>query len=234
MKSKKLFCLLVAGTMCLLCACGGSSSSSESAVSSSNEATTNESAVATESQAEKTPQSESAASSEIVENPNADFRNACWGDSMETVIANEKIDLESSELEDGRTGLLGETSVGGHSAYAIYYFDDDKLCQGIYGFTEEYSNGMYYINNYNALKDTLKSKYGEPVSDETIKMEKDSLIEAAGEAKALEYGYVLYRVIWETDDTQIMMALMSQNYDIKWFIQYTDMNYEAEPNTAGL
>lgn len=229
MKSKKWLCLLIAGAALLLCACGSAGSTSEA------DSVEPESAVASSSQEATAANSESAASApKSTQNPNSDFRNACWGDSMETVKTSEDAEFVELEADGSKTTLAMEAKLSGYGAYAFYTFDNDKLCEGSYSFTDDFSNAAFYINGYEQIKELLTVKYGEPESDDIKKLEKDSLIEMAGDAKALEYGYVVYTTVWETDTTEITMAMLAQNFDISWVIRYSDINYTAEPNTSGL
>lgn len=160
----------------------------------------------------------------------ADFRNAKWGDSPETVK-----DYETeTELMESDDALIGPVSVNAYDAYALYVFDDNSLCRGGYSFDLEYTNAGQYIPTYNSLKKSLTQKYGEPIEDVVIPLARESLIEIAGDAQALEFGYVTYRAKWETDTTNITLGMAAQNYEISLLISYEDKNYEPDINDSGL
>lgn len=160
----------------------------------------------------------------------ADFRNAKWGENRDTV---KKHETEITLIESDEK-LAGETVVGGYDSYVAYLFDDDKLYEGFYTFALKFSNAGQYIPVYNDLKEMLIKKYGEPYEDEIIPLTEQSLIDSAGPADALHFGYVVYRAQWETETTDIMIGMMAENFDESLFISYTDKNYEEDINDTGL
>ena len=174
--------------------------------------------------------SESPEDTEPAKRDDADFRNAKWGDSIETVLEYET-EIELNEI-DGT--LIGSAVVNNFDAYAIYFFDNNECYQGAYSFNLEYTNAGQYIPTYNSLKESLTKKYGEPSEDVIIPLERESLIDMAGEAKALEYGYEVYRARWETSTTDIMLGMGAENFEVSLIIQYIDKAYEPDINDSGL
>ena len=176
---------------------------------------------------------------ELQENPhltdkereNTDFRNAKWGDSSATVLEYET-EIELTQLSDG--DIAGSATVNGFDSYVFYSFDNDKLYEAMYYFVDLFSNPGQYIQAYYSLKDTLIEIYGDPIEDTIIPMETQSLIENAGESRALEFGYVAYRARWETDTTKILIGMSAQNYEVNLIIAYTDKNYEDDVKDSGL
>lgn len=174
---------------------------------------------------------EEESSESIKPRENTTFRNSCWGDDIETVKKYE--DAESPEQdEDGN--LLYEGEILTYKSYIIYFFEDNKLVNGMYGLNEEYTSGGQYISQYEALKNGLKEIYGEPIEDVIIPMEKQSLIDIAGSSTALENGYVVYRSTWETETSKIVCGMQAQNFEIGTIIQYTDKNYKEDLSNSGL
>ncbi|MDR1772485.1 MAG: hypothetical protein LBS02_17900 [Hungatella sp.] len=169
---------------------------------------------------------------ELVKRENTNFRNACWGDDVETV---KKYEEEKLEAEEDST-LTYSTKVSGYDMYAIYCFDNNgKLYKGMYGFKNKYSNAGQYIPQYQALRDSLKEKYGEPGEDDIIPLQKQSQIDYSGEANALKFGYVAYRATWnDYNGTKITIGMMAQDYEIGIFIEYIDVNYKEDVNNSGL
>lgn len=166
----------------------------------------------------------------VPQREDADFRNAKWGDDKETVIEYEA-DVDLIDMEDE---LIGEATVSGYDAYAIYSFNDDMLYQGAYMLNCQYTNPGQYIPAYDSLKENLTKKYGEPTEDVIIPLASQSLIELAGEGQALEYGYVMYRARWETETTNILLGMTAQNFEVGLVITYEDKNYEPDINDSGL
>lgn len=65
-----------------------------------------------------------------------------------------------------------------------------------------------------------------------IPLADERLIEMAGDASALEYGYVQYGAVWETSSSVIQLMMGAQNYDITLGIQYTDKYYSGSGNNG--
>ncbi len=161
---------------------------------------------------------------------NCTFRTAIWGDSIEQVKDNE-IEQLLDEKED-TVAYIG--NICGYESTIIYTFNQNKLFEGGYYISNIYTSAGQYISAYNALKSELNKKYGTPSEDEIINFEQDSLIEMAGASRALEYGYVAYRARWETSTTNIMLGMMSENYEVCIVLNYTDKNYTDESQAEGI
>lgn len=158
---------------------------------------------------------------------NVTFRNTCWGDSIETVMENE----EGAPVDRDNEGLAYEGTLDGHPVYILYTFQNGRLVEGGYALTEHYTNGGQYIALYEQWENTLSKQYGNPDPETSgiAKYVDDSLIDAAGPARALEYGYVTYVDDWYTSSTHIRMGLISSNYEITLMISYYDkVNYKSD------
>ena len=157
---------------------------------------------------------------------NADFRNAKWGDDKTTVIESET----DVDLFDWEANLAGTGKISNYDTLIVYFFDNDALYEGGYMLDCQYTNPEQYISTYDDLKDDLKQQYGEPIEDAIIPTEtaSQSMIESTGDAQSLEYGYVGYRTRWETETTDIMMGMISQDHEIDLLIIYTDKNHESD------
>lgn len=161
---------------------------------------------------------------------NTDFRQAVWGDGKDLVVK-----YEGDDYQDQDDTYLYERVVAGYNAYVFFAFEDDgRLHSGGYTFTDTYSGGAQYITQYNIIKTSLTEKYGTPCEDEILPLEDQDLVDMAGESKALEYGYVAYRTRWTTDNSDIMLGMISENYDPAIIIKYNDVNYAFNANTDGL
>lgn len=158
------------------------------------------------------------------------FRNTVWGDSIEEVkkLENETLKYEADDY------ISYEGRILGYKSDIFYNFSEKSLVSGGYYIGHAFTSAGMYISAYNALKDELYNKYGESIEDEIIPLEQDSLIEYAGASKALEYGYVVYRARWETESTDIMLGMMSENYNVYILLSYTDKNYEDTSKSDGI
>ena len=140
---KKLFLM---GVLCLgLSGCNSAQSSANNDVETTTVAET------TATEATKEPETET---QEIIEKQvNATFRNAVWGNDIETA---KKYETEI-ELEEVDGSLMGEAKIAGLDSYVIYMFDSNgKLYQGLYGIkTKEGVGEGIYISDFNNLKEKI-------------------------------------------------------------------------------
>jgi len=172
------------------------------------------------------PKEETTTEPETTTAPIPDFRNSFWGDSVEAVK-----EVETDVLvKESKTVLLYRTKVIDYSANLVFYFDDNgKLYNGTYLFTDKHAKGLYYLNQYNELKNSLNVKYGKFLTEE-VKYHRDKeLVDAIGEATALEFGYISYLATWKTENTQITLSMMADNYEIFIIASYTDLNKVEKP-----
>lgn len=164
---------------------------------------------------------------------NCDFRNAKWGDSVNTV-KEYAYDLDFlDEAKDGNiTTIVSEGLVCGFDAYIGYQFDNDSLFIGSYLFNIGTTVGGRYILAYDTVKEELTKKYGDPFNDAITALTDQSLIDYAGPAQALEYGYVAYNSQWETDTSDIQLGMYALNYEIQFALIYTDKTYESSEDNG--
>lgn len=164
------------------------------------------------------------------EERNGDFRNAFWGDDIDTVKKYEKATF-GGETDD--CIMYIDLQVAAKDAWALYYFDDEgRLYQAAYKIMEEHSGAARYIQDYETLKEALTNVYGEPTKD--LKRNLSSLAEYASDDTALTLGYISYVSTWQTDRTWIGMILSSDNSEISITIGYKDLNHEKVVDTSGL
>ncbi len=158
---------------------------------------------------------------------NSDFRNACWGDSVDDAMKTEKWHI----LKVGKDYLLSEGDLAGFDVYAVYQFDDNKLYNGTYRIEEKLKDGTEYLNAYNKWHEILEKKYGSPSSDSPGKMysEERYAKENLSEVEELEAGHTLYAELWETERTRITLYLGKRNDDVlSVFLTYDDKNVDID------
>ena len=174
-------------------------------------------------------------SPEVTERPkiirdDADFRNAKWGDSIEDVL---EYDYDATLTRDG-DDLIGDCVVADKNAEVYYIFENGKLVSGGYYFDFDTNNGWRYISAYDEIKSMLLEVYGDPIVDEIYYVYGESLADFMDDVLALEAGYTVYAARWETNTTEILIDMYAENYDIKLFLTYEDINYEEPTNYSGL
>lgn len=238
MRKKVLMNLLMASILaCLVMGCGSSETKKEETSAkveettedsekiqdnqadiADNEETTDEEIITDEPQEESEP--------EIEQRENTDFRNACWGDSIEDV---KKYETEAEYVDEDEGVLLYSDSLLGTKVNIVYVFENNKLYRCAYMCTSEYTTGGQYINAYNSWLEALTEKYGEPADDSGMRTtESQDLIDLAGESKALEYGYTAYVSYWDMERTNIKLGLTSENFDVSLNLYYTDASYKED------
>lgn len=208
---------------------GGTSGESLNNIENS---TTSQNTVETQENEIKENLPETEDKNETMKREDSDFRNAKWGDDIDTVKKyKNEIKLEWSEEDEF---LFGVTNINGIDAIVCYYFDNKVLHEAGYIFVPEYSNEGQFINSYENMKELFIRKYGTPESDEIVPMEEQDMIDYVGPVSALSYGYVQYKTIWSVEDTKIGMVMLSKNYKINWGVVYSDKNHEDDINDYGI
>ena len=154
MRKKVLMNLLMASILaCLVMGCGSSETKKEESFAKveetvedsekiqdnqtdivDNEETTDEEIIMDEPEEESKP--------EVEQRENTDFRNACWGDSIEDVKK-----YETAEFFGEDTDMFVYTgSLVGTSVEIIYMFENNKLFGCKYSCSSNYTSGGQYIN----------------------------------------------------------------------------------------
>jgi hypothetical protein len=169
----------------------------------------------------------------MVSRPDADFRNVKWGDSPEIVMFYERADFMEKSTSTSLGGpILGySTKINRFDAYLVYDFDDDnRLFAAGYYLNESHTSASMYISDYNSLKDILTLKYGAPY-DSGVR--KDDIAAYTDDAGALQLGLSVYRTLWETDTTEIMLGMMRDNWEYIVIIGYESKKIQPLTNTDG-
>jgi len=148
------------------------------------------------------------------------FRGVEWGSSPETVTESEA----KAPASEGDGQLVFEDSIDNLDCYAIFTFVQGQLVRGTYGITEEHANQNDYIGDYMKLKNLLEKKYGEPATDRTIW--KDDLYKDRRDdwGMAIATSRLVYNSTWVSGDTDIMLGLYGDNYDIHLTIWYSSIS----------
>lgn len=204
-----------------------SENNSESNNSNSTEQTT---AVTTTAPIEQT--TPITTTQKMIENP--DFRNTKWGMTKDEVKASENI--EASTLDEVADNELFYPNIKllDYPCTMIYYFQDEKLYQGLYNITTEHSIKNDYISDYDNLKKNYIEVYGEPKKDNVVW--KDDLLKDNPEdyGNAVYAGHLKYSSIWETDTTNIYLILSSDNYNMTFIVIYEQKGFVEKVDKTGI
>jgi hypothetical protein len=157
-----------------------------------------------------------------------DYRNSKWIDSKETV----KKSSSDSLLLENTDALAYRVKLNNDEYKAFYYFNKDRLYQGVYVLDEEYVNENNFYAKYLEVKKVLTSKYGEP--KKVIKHRSKDLWDKANEiGMAIQTGEYQEYTFWETKTTTIMLIIEGENFDSKLTIRYNtkDPNLSIDVKT---
>ncbi len=144
------------------------------------------------------------------------FRKTTWGMTKEQVKETEK----ETPYEHER-GLRYEDRILGFDCTLLYIFVEGKLVRTKYIITEEHSNDNQYIMDYDTLKAALIKKYGEP--SESNQLWKNDLYKDDSQdwGLAISIGHLVDYARWETLQTDIVIGLYGDNYEVALEIQYS-------------
>lgn len=157
------------------------------------------------------------------------FRKSAWGDSPGKVVAVEG--KPSDKTPDGSL-FVYQTTLAGHDAVAFFRFVQGKLVSGGYTFTDKHSNDNMFIDDYDAIADGLKTKYGAPSSHDT-NWESDLFKNDRSRwGIAIASGQMNMFEMWSLGDTDILHALDGDNFQVKHLIRYTSIEYKPLINQA--
>lgn len=149
------------------------------------------------------------------------FRNTTWGMSKEEVLKVENAELGT---QDDNT-LLYAYKIDGLDSFLFYNFIDDKLFKSGYMINIERTNPTDFITDYKKLKDGLLKKYGQPTSDEEV-WKDDQYKDRPNEwGMAVLTGDLIYKAIWGTEDTAIMIMLQGDNFEETLAIAYESKEF---------
>jgi hypothetical protein len=126
------------------------------------------------------------------------FRDSKWGDTPEQV--------EAKEGSPGRkigSEIQYDTTIASRNAVAMFRFADGHLAAGGYVFDEQHNDPNYFVDDYVAVNDLLKLKYGKPVindetwADDSLKQDRSMW------GAAIAAGHLGLTTMWSLDGTDI-------------------------------
>lgn len=123
-------------------------------------------------------------------------------------------------LYDTEKMLIYKVSIAGLDCNIVYIFAEGKLVRTKYLITEKHSNENDYIADYKSLKKGLTKKYGQPIMDEHHWKRDLYKDDPQRWGFAISIGHLSYFAAWETLQTNILLALYGDNYDITLAIEY--------------
>lgn len=149
---------------------------------------------------------------------NSDFRKVSWGMTKSEVKATEPLTPKG----ENATSLVYQDSVAGINMIVGYTFSQKgkQLIAGGYLSAEHYQDRNRYVIDYQALKNVLTKRYGNPKKDK-IQWMNDFFKDAQNKlGLAVALGHVYYLTEWQTENTVITMTLVGSDYNIEHLVSF--------------
>jgi len=151
------------------------------------------------------------------------FREVRWGMTQAQIRALEKGEPRGTvhSKSSGLDIIVYEGKAGDLSCNFGYYFAENQLVEGRYMFTEKHANDLLFFADFRNVKESLTKKYGEPTRDKVLWLNDLFKDDSSQWGMALSIGHVVFEVAWRTSQTEIMLRLVGDNYEVTHFVQYT-------------
>lgn len=203
MKKKILAALLAVAVVCSMAGCGNKEEERKE--------NTTESVAETESEKGKK------------EYRDTDFRNAKWGDDMNTVKKS-----EDAEVFGGNDNMLMyKLDISGQEGKVMYVFDDSGLYSVVYDITNDELSASEWMDYYEKLKNDLAERYDEPAEDSVIALNGDK---TDADPELLKEGKISLQTGWVNDKVNIWMQLMADDED-HFFVSVVAINPKVAMGT---
>lgn len=138
---------------------------------------------------------------------NCVFRNIKWGDTYETVLANETAEV----LVDEEDGLMFDIDFANWDSDYVCWFDDSKVLTSFAVAATEDFYGDDCFSCFNAYRDELTAIYGTPHTDKRVVT--SSLANYTDEIGALQLGYAKYITQWKSENADIGLAMYAKDFN---------------------
>lgn len=151
-----------------------------------------------------------------------DFRETNWGMTKEQVKATEKSGL----LQEQERLLLYYGTAGNLDCFILYFFEDDTLFDAHYVFVNDYEKRNQYLLDFENVKNSINSKYGNPKDEGQLWMNEEYKDDPDLRGLAVCLGHVTYYSKWTNDKSEIMEILSGDKY-VLLLPKYITKNREA-------
>lgn len=140
------------------------------------------------------------------------FRNTYWGMTKDQVKATE----EEKPIHETEDLIIYEDTLMGYDVSYAYIFANSNylLNRSAYTFKIVHTNDNDYINDFEDIKEKVADKYGKPMEDNIIWKTSTFKDYPDNYGMAVGMGHLLYKTVWESEDTNIMLLLQGDNYEI--------------------
>ena len=157
-----------------------------------------------------------------------DFRRARWGmapDEVRGVEAGPPAIVESS--------LLGwQRTLGGQPCTVTYLFLEDRLCMGVFQFSNTHARLSPYFDDAATFRDELTALHGEPHLEKWRWADDVFANDRALWGEALGFGLVHYELGWAAGQSLVAMRMSGGNAQADIVVLMADLRCFAESRRA--
>lgn len=141
-----------------------------------------------------------------------DFGNASWNASKKSIELKQDREL----YFEGKDYIaykdkLDALDMESNDCLVYYFFTNEQLTSGSYVLTSGYENSNEYIGEFFKLKELLKRKYGSTLKEDKIWKNKQLKDSSVQQGEAIAKGHLVYKTMWQTENTFIILMLSGQN-----------------------
>ena len=155
------------------------------------------------------------------ENEKFHFRKTCWGWKKDQVLNSE--DKKPEDIDNNLLIFIG--SISGLECNIGYVFSFNKLVRTKYHIIENHSFLPQYIGDYETLKTLLTKKYGNYRDDNQYWHDDTFKDNYSDWGTAISAGHLTFITKWSNKETNIVLILTGDNYEIQFGIEYSSQKF---------
>lgn len=133
------------------------------------------------------------------------FRNLRWGDTSDDVYKNETAEV----IEAASNGVVFSVEFANYLNDYYVQFDENQVVSAVVISCQTTFSGSNCFGCYDTYKKELSAMFGAPLSDDKITTNR--LANYTDDIGALTLGYERYLASWETETTEIKLAMVAQS-----------------------
>lgn len=158
----------------------------------------------------------------------ADFRGFAWGSPPTAITSG-----EPGELVAGMPSqLIYRAELGDIQTLLTYRFPEGRLVQARHLNRSRHDDRGRYIADYGRLKAWLEARHGKPRTD-TVTWGNDLFRDdPARHGDAIAAGHAVHYARWVTDETEIVMTLHGERYQVVHEVVFTEAASAGESAAA--
>ena len=151
------------------------------------------------------------------------FRKTTWGMSRGDVKRSE----QGEPVLENDVQLAYEDTLAGLQCLVAYIFVQDQLVRANYLVTQKHTNKNSYLLDTAKLKGLLESKYGKPLDEQVVWLNDLFKRDQQKYGLAVSSGHLRMTYEWETERSDITLALYGDNFKITLRIEYKSKELES-------